>query len=174
VAFFNYASHNNLKSSSGVPSVSSLGVADTMLMEQPLPKAENSSAATYLNRTGSILLTGTANRMTVLQLIGSPNDPAATDGKLVVNPYANKITLVVDAYLQAKLTAASKTYAWYWFAGPNSFRNWVVAFLSGNRTPTLRSEPSRVGEALGISYDIFFDYKFGFEDYRGVTHNDGA
>jgi ATP-dependent protease ClpP protease subunit len=174
VAFFNYASHNNLKSSSGVPSVSSLGVADTMLMEQPLPKAEASSATTYLNRTGSILLTGTTNRLTVLQLIGSANDPAATDGKLVKNPYANVVTPVFDAYLQAKLTAASKTYAWYWFAGPNSFRNWVVAFLSGNRTPTLRSEPSRVGEALGISYDIFFDYKFGFEDYRGVIHNDGA
>lgn len=173
-AFFDYTAHGNLKSSSGVPSVSSLGVADKMLMEQPLLKPDNAAATTYLNRTGSILLTGTANRMTVLQLLGSPNDPAATNGKLVYNPYASGITAVFDAYLQAKLTAASKTYAWYWFAGPNSFRNWVVAYLSGNRTPTLRSEPSGVGEALGISYDIFFDYKFGFEDYRGVIHNDGA
>jgi hypothetical protein len=174
VAFFDYASHGNLKSSSGVPSVSSLGFADTLLMGQPLPKAENSSAATYLNRTGSLILTGTLNILTVLQLLGSSNDPAATNGKMVLNPYNTGITSVFDAYLQAKLTAASKSYAWYWFAGPSSFRNWVVAFLSGNRTPTLRSEPSGVGEALGISYDIFFDYKFGFEDYRGVIHNDGA
>jgi ATP-dependent protease ClpP protease subunit len=174
VAFFDYASHGNLKSSSGVPSVATLGVADKMLMNQPLLKADAAASATYLNRTGSILLTGTSNRMTVLQLLGSPNDPAATNGKLVYNPYASGITPVFDAYLQSKLTTASKEYAWYWFAGPQSFRNWVVAYLSGNRTPTLRSEPSGVGEALGISYDIFFDYKFGFEDYRGVIHNDGA
>jgi hypothetical protein len=112
--------------------------------------------------------------LTVLQLLGSLNDPAATNGKLVYNPYASGITPVFDAYLQAKLTAASLTYAWYWFAGPSVYRNWIVAYLAGNRTPTLRSEPSRVGEALGISYDIFFDYKFGFEDYRGVILNSGS
>jgi hypothetical protein len=102
------------------------------------------------------------------------NDPAATDGKQVANVYRGAIAPVFDAYLQAKLTAASKTYAWYLLAGPRVYRNWVVAYLSGNRTPTLRSEPSKVGEALGISYDIFFDYKFGFEDYRGCIENDGA
>jgi hypothetical protein len=112
--------------------------------------------------------------MTVMQLLGSANDPAATDGKLVYNPYQNVIRPIFDAYLQSKLTAASLTYAWYLFAGPSVFRNWIVAYLSGYRTPTLRSEPSRVGEALGMAYDIFFDYKFGFEDYRGVILNDGA
>lgn len=174
VAVFNYSSHNNLKSSSGVPSVSSIGVADQMLMEQKLPLATPDSTQTYLQLAGTILLTGTANMMTVRQLLGSQNDPAATDGKLVYNPYYNAVRPVFDSYLQAKLTAASKTYAWYWFAGPAQYRNWLVAYLSGNRTPTLRSEPSRVGEALGISYDIFFDYAFGIEDYRGVIHNDGA
>lgn len=174
VAFFNYTSHNNLKASSGVPSVSSLGVADQMLMEQKLPKGSVDSSDSYLNLTGSILLTGTANRMTVLQLLGSPNDPAATNGKMVFNPYNGTIRPVFDAYLQSKLTAASKTYAWYLLAGPSIYRNWVVAYLSGYRTPTLRNEPSGVGESLGITYDIFFDYQFGFEDYRGMVHNDGA
>lgn len=174
VAFFNDASHGNLKSTSGVPSVSSLGVADQKMLEQKLPKATVDATQSYLNLVGSILLTGTANRLTVLQLVGSMNDPAATDGKNVANPYYQRINPVFDAYLQAKLTANSKTYAWYLLAGPQVYRNWVVAYLSGNRTPTLRSEPSNVGEALGISYDIFFDYKFGFEDYRGCIYNDGA
>jgi ATP-dependent protease ClpP protease subunit len=174
VAFFNETSHNNYKATSGVPSVASLGVADQHMLEQTLPKGDASATTTYLNLTGKILLTGTANRLTVLQLLGSLNDPAATDGKLVYNPYASGITPVFDAYLQAKLTAAALTYAWYWFAGPSVYRNWIVAYLAGNRTPTLRSEPSRVGEALGISYDIFFDYKFGFEDYRGVILNSGS
>lgn len=174
VAVFDDTAHGNLKATSGIPSVSSLGESDKKMMEQTLPKGTPDSATAYLNMVGSILLTGTANRMSVLQLLGSANDPAATDGKLVYNPYAGKIRPVFDAYLQAKLTAASKTYAWYMFAGPSMFRNWIVAYLSGNRTPTLRSEPSRVGEALGISYDIFFDYAFGIEDYRGVILNDGA
>lgn len=174
VAFFDDSAHGNYKGTSGVPSVATLGEADRKMMVQTLPKGEDSATQSYLNLVGSILLTGTANRMTVLQLIGSQNDPAATDGKLVVNPYAGRITPVFDAYLQAKLTAASLTYAWYLFAGPSIFRNWVVAYLSGSRTPTLRNKPSEVGEALGISYDIFFDYKFGFEEYRGVILNDGA
>jgi ATP-dependent protease ClpP protease subunit len=173
VAFFNDASHGNIDSSSGVPAVTSLGAADKKLMEQPLLKATPDSAVQYLNQTGSLLLTGTANRMTVLQLLGSPIDPAATNGKQVFNPFAQGITPVFDAYLQAKLTAAGKAYAWYWFAGPSRFKNFVVAYLSGNRTPTLRSEPSRVKEALGISYDIFFDFAFGYEDYRGVIYVDG-
>lgn len=173
-AFFDDTSHNNYKSSSGVPSVSSIGLADQKLMEQKLPLATKESTQTYLQLAGSILLTGTANMLTVRQLLGSQNDPAATYGKNVYNPYYNALRAVFDSYLQAKLTTASKTYAWYLFAGPSVYRNWVVAYLSGNRTPTLRSEPSGVGEALGISYDIFFDYKFGFEDYRGVILNDGA
>jgi ATP-dependent protease ClpP protease subunit len=174
VAVFDYTAHNNLKATSGVPSVSSIGAADQMLMEQKLPKPTEDAKQTYLQLAGTILLTGTANMMTVRQLLGSQNDPAATNGKLVYNPYYNAVRPVFDSYLQAKLTAASKTYGWYWFAGPQQYRNWLVAYLSGNRTPTLRNEPSRVGEALGISYDIFFDYAFGIEDYRGVILNDGA
>jgi len=174
VAFFNETSHNNYKASSGVPSVASLGVADQHMLEQTLPKGSADATTTYLNLTGKILLTGTVNRMTVLQLLGSLNDPAATNGKLVYNPYSSGITPVFDAYLGAKVATAGLTYAWYWFAGPSVYRNWIVAYLAGNRTPTLRSEPSRVGEALGISYDIFFDYKFGFEDYRGCILNSGS
>lgn len=173
VAFFNDTAHGNLEASSGVPSVSTLGAADKKMLEQTLLKSTPDAPTEYLNLTGSILLTGTANRMTCLQLFGSANDPAATDGKIVTNPYNGMIRPVFDAYLQSKLTTAGKTYAWYLFAGPSIFRNWVVAYLSGNRTPTLRSEPSQVGQALGISYDIFFDYAFGFEDYRGCIQSDG-
>lgn len=174
VAIFDDTAHGNYKSSSGVPSVASIGIAEQKLMEMKLPKGTADMTQAYANIPGKYLITGTANKLTVQQVLGSPIDPAATYGKQVYNPYNNALIPVFDAYLQYLITAASKTYAWYLAADQGVMPTLTIAYLSGYRTPTLRSEPSAVGEALGIKYDIFYDWGFSFQDFRGIVLNDGA
>ena len=52
--------------------------------------------------------------------------------------------------------------------------HFVVAFLQGQRTPMLRSEESRVGDAQGFTWEISFDWGIGVPEYRGIIFNDGA
>lgn len=174
IAVFDANNHGNLKASSSVPSVTSIGLAEKMLMEMKLPKGTPDASQAYANIPAKYLITGTSNRTTVRQLFGSQNDPAATNGKQVFNPYQNALIPVFDAYLQSRLTACAKEYAWYLAADQSVMPTLTIAYLSGYRTPTLRSEPSGVGDALGIKWDIFYDWGFAFQDFRGMILNDGA
>jgi hypothetical protein len=177
VALFNAASHSNLKTSSGTVSVTSLGVAEAMLMDMPLQKGSTDQVSSaFSGATAKYLITGTANRIPILQLLGSSTVAFDTAGITAVkpNPYAgNYITPVFDPYLQSLITAGSAGNSWYLAADQMQMGSLVIAYLSGNRTPTLRSEPSGVGDALGIEWDVFYDWGFAFEDYRGIIYNDG-
>ena len=90
-----------------------------------------------------------------------------------MNPYSGVVNVVADPYLQSLLTLASAGNSWYGFADKTMFPTATVMYLSGARSPSFRSEASGVGEAQGIAYEIFFDYDFLFQDYRGVVYNDG-
>lgn len=173
VALFNSA-HSNLTSTSGVPSVSSLAAAERKLMEMPLLKPEPDSVTQYANVQAKYLITGTANKLTVAQLLNTPFDNSKEIAG-VNNPYAGgRIIPVFDAYLQALLAAAGKANAWYLAADPMQMEHFVVAFLQGQRTPMLRSEESRVGDAQGFTWEISFDWGIGVPEYRGIIYNDGA
>jgi hypothetical protein len=173
VALFNSA-HSNLIPTSGVPSVSSLADAERKLMEMPLLKPEPDSVTQYANVQAKYLITGTANKLTVAQLLNTPFDNSKEIAG-VNNPYAGgRIIPVFDAYLQALLTAAGKANAWYLAADPMQMEHFVVAFLQGQRTPMLRSEESRVGDAQGFTWEISFDWGIGVPEYRGIIYNDGV
>jgi len=173
VALFDNA-HSNLIPTSGVPSVTSLAAAERKLMEMPLLKPEPDSVTQYANVQAKYLITGTANKLTVAQLLNTPFDNSKGIAG-VNNPYAGgRIIPVFDAYLQALLTAAGKANAWYLAADPMQMEHFVVAFLQGQRTPMLRSEESRVGDAQGFTWEISFDWGIGVPEYRGIIYNDGA
>jgi ATP-dependent protease ClpP protease subunit len=175
-AVFDATKHNNLIANSGAISVASLGAAERKLMETPaLLATPDQKSKMFLNLPARYLVTGTSNRMAALQLFGSPIDPAATNGKQVYNPFSNgQIVPVFDPYLQYLLTAAGKAGAFYLLTGQSNQPNITVTYLSGNKAPTLRSAPSEVGEALGIKWDIFFDWGVSFQDWRGIVYNDGV
>jgi ATP-dependent protease ClpP protease subunit len=169
---FDASNHVNLVQTSGVPSVSTIGTAEAKLMMMKLPKPDKTSVQQYTNAPARYLITGTNQRLTVMQLLNTPFDPAKTMAG-VYNPYTGLMP-VNDAYLQALLTAGSKANAWYLATDPNVIETFVVYYLAGNRTPTLRNQPSGIGEALGISWDIFMDWGIGVPDWRGMVYNDGA
>ena len=174
VALFNAAAHYNIYADSSVPSVTSLARADRYLMEMPLPKAEADTTTQYANITGKFLVTGSGNMLTTDQLLNTPYDNSKSITG-VYNPYtAKRIVPVYDAYLQALLTAASKANAWYMVADSNEMETFVMAFLQGNRVPTLQGAASGIGDPLGFSWHIFLDWGIGVADYRGIIYCDGV
>jgi hypothetical protein len=107
-----------------------------------------------------------------MQLVGSQYDPTASAPSQKINPFYGYVP-IADAYLQKLLTAGSAANSWYLIADKAAADPMVVIYLSGNRTPTVRQEPSRVGMALGIAYDCYFDWGVTSGDWRGIIYNDG-
>jgi hypothetical protein len=52
--------------------------------------------------------------------------------------------------------------------------HFTIAYLAGQRVPMLRSQPSFVGQPLGILLDIYMEWGWGVEDYRGLIYNQGS
>ena len=173
VALFNATSHFNLIATSGIPSLTTIDKAERYLLEMPVLKAEVSDSNSYSNVPAKFLIAGTANRLTTMQVLNSVYDKTASND-ITFNPYSRGIVPVFDPYLQAKLTAGSKASAWYLAADPLQMGHFVVAFLQGQRTPSLRSEMSAIGSAQGFTSEIYGDWGVGVEDYRGIIYNDGA
>lgn len=173
-SLFDATNHLNVYANSSVPSVSSIARADQYLMEMPLPKPEPDSTIQYSNVTGKYLITGSGNKLTTDQLLNTPYDNSKSITG-VYNPYtAGVIVPVYDAYLQALLTAASKASAWYFASDSNVLETFVMAFLQGNQVPTLQGAASGIGDPLGFSWHIFFDWGIGVADYRGIIYCDGV
>lgn len=154
----------------GAPSVATIAATETLLLTQKSPKPSKDSPDVFLNVPARYLITGTNNRVRVLQLLMTPYDVnSAIPG--VYNPYANNIIPVFDPYLQSLLTNAEKEDGWYLAADPNVLESIGVAYLNGYTTPTIRSDYARADEALGLTYTIFFDYGVYASDYRGIAFN---
>ncbi len=173
VALFNLASHYNAIATSGTVTVTTIAAAQRKLKEMPLIIPEPGAVAQYANINGKYLVTGTKNEILIRQTLGSGMDINQTLAG-VINPYANSIVPVFDPYLQALLDSASAANGWYLAADASDAETIGVAYLRGYTTPTLRRDVSRVGEALGIVMDIYFDYGIYVADHRGIVSNDGA
>ena len=175
VRMFNAASHVNLLTGTGatVPTIASLGLMRTMLAQIKMLAPEKSAAAQPTNATAKYLISGTKNQTIIEQCLFSPTD-YKQENPAVVNPFYGKIEPIFDPYLQIKLDAASKASTWYLAASQDRIPSIVVYYLAGNRVPTIRNQPSEVGEALGISWDLYIDWGIGFPDWRGMVMCDGA
>jgi hypothetical protein len=168
------AAHGNLIENSGSPSVESIGSAEKALLDQQAPKGSPDQNTAYLNVPARFVVSGTSNRTKLQQLLGSIVDPAATDGKQVYNPYNGGLVPVIDAYLQSLLTAAGREHAFYLAADQRFLPTLTIAYLNGQNEPTIRLASSDVGEALGLKFDVFSDWGFAFQDYRGIVYSDGV
>lgn len=163
----------NLLTSKGVVSVSAINELENAISMTKLLKGDPKDPDSFV--TGGIkkILAGTLSKLTTLQVLNSVYDPNSAKNANVFNPYNTGITPVFDSYLQSKLTAASAGNAYYGFADPAQFPTLTALYLQGNRTPSVRSEPSGVGESQGISYEFYYDIAFGFQCWRGIVYSDG-
>jgi len=169
-----HTAHSNIKTTSGIPSVSSLDTARKMLREMPMLAAENGVITRRSNVPPKFLLTGTTMETAVQQLLGTSFDPSKAIAG-VVNPfYSSGIILVSDADLQGFMDTNSKGNAWYILADQMRRESIGIAYLNGMEAPVIRSIESGVGEALGIKMDVYHDFGFYVAGWRGIIYNDGT
>lgn len=167
-----HADHGNINANSGAVSVESVGKAEELLMNQKDLKPSPGAPDSFLNLTGKYLIAGTQQRLKTIQTVGSPFDPAF-NGQ-VMNPYNNGYLYpVFDAYLQSKLTAAGRPNGWYLTSDKDYAPSLVICYLNGSEEPSLRNDDSGIGEAQGISFEVFSDWGYAFNDFRSIIFNDG-
>jgi signal peptide peptidase SppA len=166
IALF-HASHSNLTTGAGAPSVSTLNTLTQKLTEQT--GLDTDSGA--LNLVPRWLLFGPALMGTVLELLGSTSNPAATSGNPgVVNIWQNGLEPVMEAELGA--TFGGSDTAWYLVCDANDIDTIEYAFLTGLSAPVVETEVAF--ERLGMRTRIYHAFGCKALDYRGMQRHDGA
>jgi len=176
-----FVNGENLIASGGTVSVSTLGVARKGLRKLATlgPDDKGQSRTRYTGLMPKFLLTGIDNETTIDQVLGSQYDPAGSAGTLTVNPFGptgrNRLTPIFSEALQYYLDAQSKSNGWYLIADKNSgFELCKVFFLNGRRRPVLEKADAPIGQALGMSFQGYFDVGVGFPEWRAGFCNAGS
>lgn len=110
----------------------------------------------------------TALETTILQLVNSIADPAASGNAGIFNP-ARALTPVIEPLLDA---ATNGTTAWYLMANPNQVDTVEVTFLAGQRTPVTRNWTDE--KTLSLHWAILQSFAAKVLDYRGMARHRGA
>jgi hypothetical protein len=171
------ALRGNYASGAGAPSVSTLATARKAMRLMSAPKGEGSDIARPLNLVPSFIIAGAALEQTIETLLMSQNgytaiDPAGTNLN-TYNPFGNggrtSLQMIIDPVIDGKTTTG-----WWLAASPSQIETICILALNGQLMPTIRSEESRVGEALGINWDIYGAYGVMCGDHRGLYFHAGA
>lgn len=163
IALFHASSHGaNLVTSGAAPSVSTLNTGFKIMGLQ------TDLAGNVLNLSPKYLICGKTLEATARDLVINQYDPAGTAGTLKGNPYYNRLTLVVDARLDAIASGAP----WFLFADQNMFPTVEVGFLDGNQAPYLEQVDSFTQD--GVGFKVRLDCIAGAMAYQGAFQNDGA
>lgn len=163
IALFHASSHGgNLITSGAAPSVSTLNTGFKVMGLQ------TDLAGNVLNLAPKYLIVGKTLEATARDLTINQYDPAGTAGTLKGNPYYQRLTLVVDARLDAIASGAP----WFLFADQYMFPTVEVGFLDGNQTPYLEQMDSFTVD--GVGFKVRLDCIAGAMAYQGAFQNDGA
>ncbi len=118
-----------------------------------------------LNISPQYLIVPAALETQAEQFLNSISDPAFNNAN-IVNPFRNKLKLVVDPELDVY-----SEDAWYLAASPFDCDTIEVTYLNGSDMPTLESAISF--DNLGMKWRIFIDYGVTAIDYKGLYKNAG-
>lgn len=157
VALF-HATHGNLAGTPAALSVASLGLARKAMRLQ-----KGLDGTTPIDATPRYLVVPAALETVAEQLLASLTPHAVAD----VNPFSNKLELVVDP----RLDAISVT-AWYIAADQNMLDGLEYSYLEGQAGPYIET---RIGFSMdGIEMKCRLDFGAGILDYRGLFKNAGV
>lgn len=177
----NFFHTNNKNVISGGGSV--LGIAGMSLAKNKFRNRVNTSGKPILV-SGKILLTGTTladtadslwsqEKMAVTTTTDTPrfeNNPHKGLFKPYNSPYLNN-TDIRDQD-GAALSNQSDTL-WFLLSDPNVLAALIIAFLNGQKTPTIESAETDFS-TLGMQWRAFQDIAFAYEDPNGATRSAGA
>jgi hypothetical protein len=162
VALFDQAGHGNYTTTGTALSVASLSVAETAMMTQKGPQD-----AAFLQPVPKFLLVPATQKAVGDQLVGSVVDPSKSNS--AANPYANKLTVIPSARLNA-----DSTTAWYLAADyrDGQVDTVEVAFLDFEPDPVLQQETDfDTGDMKSL---VRHTVAAKAIDHRGLYKNDGA
>jgi len=152
------AAHGNLAGSGGAISDTTLSAARLALRSQ-----KGLDGKTPLDIAAKFLVVPAALETTAEKYLASIYPAQASN----VNPFAGRLTLVVDPRLDAK--SATR---WYVAADPNLVPSIEYAYLSGQEGVQVET---RAGfEVDGIQIRARLDFGAGALDFRGIYANPGA
>jgi phage major head subunit gpT-like protein/phage head maturation protease len=152
------AAHGNLAASGGAISDTTLAAARLALRSQ-----KGLDGKTPLDVAAKFLVVPAALETTAEKYLASIYPAQAAN----VNPFAGKLTLIVDPRLDAK--SATR---WYVAADPMLFPSIEYAYLAGSEGVQVET---RAGfEVDGIQIRARLDFGAGALDYRGIYANPGA
>lgn len=124
----------------------------------------------------AILLTPTSLKVTGQQLMTETrvNETTTSDKpKPANNPHAGKWRPLATPYLNAQGLTGSHAVAWYLLADPADVAAMEIAYLRGQRTPTIESGESDF-DSLGMKWRGYFDFGVAMQDYRAAVKSKGA
>ena len=99
--------------------------------------------------------------------------PAGNAAAPMNNPAAGKYSLEVSDYLDDEdFHANASATAWYLLAPSDVNAAFDVAFLNGQRSPTLERTAIAPGQ-LGMAWQAYFDFGVAQKDYRGAVQVTG-
>lgn len=166
VALFHTATHKNLATGAGAPSVTTLNTAFAAMAKQTA-FAPTGETGPVLNITPRFILAPVVLRGTVMQLLNSTADPAGTNAG-VANIWQNGLTPVFDARLDA-----NSSTAWYLAADANAgIDTVVIVFLEGEEVPQFE-EQSDFGTG-DKHYAVRHTVAAKAVDWRGLYKHAGA
>lgn len=152
--------HANLAKTVGGISVETIGEARRAMRTQ-----KNLRGNEILNISPQYLIVPAALETQAAQFLHSISDPAYNNSN-IVNPFNNKLKLIVDPELDVY-----SEDAWYLAASPYDCDTIEVTYLNGSETPTLESNIPF--DNLGMKWRIYMDYGVTAIDYRGLYKNAG-
>ena len=164
--------HANLLTGAA-PSVAALNLMRRALKRIKLPKPDPTSKTQYSNAPIKYIIAPTVWETTLETLMVSTGDPALTNAAVqnVFQRSLSGIELVIDPVLDEYDSNASPL--WYVAADPNIVQHLAMFTLAGQEAPMLRSEPSEIGMAKGIAWELMFSFCVAAEDWRGIVKNPG-
>lgn len=169
-SFFS-SGHKNLQTGAG----SALSITGLTKAEQAFLEQTDVDGKPILI-SPAVLLVPTALKVTAQQLMTETrvNETTTTDKpKTADNPHAGKWIPLASPYLNAQGLAGSSATAWYLFANPADVAAIEIAYLRGQRTPTIESGETDF-DTLGMKWRGYFDFGVAMQDWRASVKNNGV
>jgi len=164
--------HANLTTSGGAPSKTTLAVGLKAIMTAPRAKGNPKDAAYPTGAMPRFFVVPPSLLAEAWILVSSAAIPTTSYSAGAVNPYAAgglcPLQIVCPAYLEAL-----DANGWYLFTDPNVIGTFSRLTLLGKESPTLTQAENQGESPLGITYTIFYDWRWMADDWRGAYCNDG-
>jgi hypothetical protein len=183
VRLFNLATHRNYLAlgSGAAVSEATLTYGWNQMLTQTQPSPDNNRSNTvYAATAPKFLLHGPHQSVAIHKLLnsvyystsaGDPNDDYQISN--IYGPGKPRNLIPVEEVLLDYWVTSTATYPWYLAADPTITDTITVFGLNGETRPSTSSEPSSIGEAMGMKYQVVGDFGITAVDWRGLFLNTG-